>query len=155
MRLEVLTQWDGANVEFSDIFPYPSRLVETWFHDAVLFLQGDGSSLIHTLRPDRSHHRAPTQDPGPHLFYGLFGSDRGNVLALMENCQHPEVPFHYSVCGNYIDVHVNLHPPQAPVPAGTVFEIRYAAELYGDGNTSVDEIHEIGRRSLEQGQLLI
>ncbi len=155
MCLEVLQQWDGANVEFSDIFPYPSRLVETWFHDAVLFLQGDGSSLIHTLRPDRSHHRAPTGDPGPHLFYGLFGSDRGNVLALMENCQHPEVPFHYSVCGNYIDVHVNLHPPQAPVPAGTIYEIRYAAELYGDGHTSVDEIHEIGRRSLEQGQLVV
>jgi hypothetical protein len=155
MRLEVLEQWDGDNVEFSDIFPYPSRLVETWFHDAVLFMQGDGSSLIHTLRPDRSHHRPPTGDPGPRLFYGLFSSDRGNVLALMENDQHPQVPFHYSVCGNYIDVHVNLHAPQAPIPAGSVFEISYAAEMYGDGDTSVDEIHEIGRRSLELGEITV
>ena len=155
MRMEALEPWDGTNVEFSDIFPYPSRLPETWFHDAVLFLQGDGSALVYTQRPDRSSYRPPTGDPGPLLFYGLFASDRGNVLALMENGQHPQVPFHYSVCGNYIDVHVNLHPQRVPVPAGTVFEVRYTAELYGDGSTSVDEIHAIGRRSLEAGRLVL
>ena len=71
MRMEVEKQWEGANVEFSDIFPYPSRLVETWLHDAVLFMTRGGSSLVYTLRPDCSVHSPSTGDPGPHLFYGL------------------------------------------------------------------------------------
>jgi len=92
---------------------------------------------------------------GPHLFYGLFASDRGNVLAFMNNPQHPRIPFHFSVCGNYIDVHVNFHPENNPVPAGTVFEVDYVTELYGDGQTTVEEIRAIGARSLAAGQLTV
>ena len=52
-------------------------------------------------------------------------------------------------------MHVNLHPGQDPVPAGTVFEVSYAAELYGDGQTSADEVRAIGERSLEAGTLVV
>ncbi|MBT3345014.1 MAG: hypothetical protein HN712_12485 [Gemmatimonadetes bacterium] len=155
MRMEILQSWDGINVEFSDIFPYPSRLVETWYHDAVLFMQHNASSMVYTLRPDTSASSVGEGDVGPHLFYGLFASDRGNVLAFMNNPQHPRIPFHFSVCGNYIDVHVNFHPENNPVPAGTVFEVDYVTELYGDGQTTVEEIRAIGARSLAAGQLTV
>jgi hypothetical protein len=153
MRMEVLEQWDDANVEFSDIFPYPSRLVETWFHDAVLFLQEGGSSTIYTYRPDLS-----VSNPGAggkDLFYGLFATERGNVLTLVKNKQHLEHPLHYAVCGNYIDIHVNLHPGEAPVAAGKVFEVEYVTELYGDEETSADEIRQIGQRSLAAGDIVV
>ena len=97
----------------------------------------------------------PAEVSGKPAPFSSFAADHGNVLAFFENPQHPEVPFHYSVCGNYIDVHVNLHPGQDPVPAGTVFEVRYAAELYGDGSTSADEVRAIGERSLEAGTLVV
>jgi len=155
MRMEVLEQWDYANVEFSDIFPYPSRLVETWFHDAVLFLQRDRSAMVYTYRPDKSVWSGAGESEDDRLFYGLYGTDRGNVLTLIRNPQHPASRLHYSVCGNYIDVHVNFGPPEAPVPAGTVYEVEYVTELYGDATTSVDEIRQIGLRSLEAGDLAV
>ncbi|MFC1526057.1 hypothetical protein ACFL6X_04510 [Candidatus Latescibacterota bacterium] len=157
MRMEVLQQWDHANVEFSDIFPYPSRLPETWCHDAVLFLQRDRGAIMYTQRPDRSARwgGASEADPGDRLFYGLYAADRGNVLTLMRNRSHSEHPFHYSVCGNYIDIHVNLDPGPPPTPAGKVFEVEYVCEIYGDATTSADEIREIGERSLRTGELAI
>lgn len=155
MRMDILQQWDGGNVEFSDIFPYPSRLVETWHHDAVLFMQQNASSMVYALRPDTSASSVGESDVGPHLFYGLFASDRGNVLAFMNNPQHPQLPFHFSVCGNYIDVHVNFTPDAVPVPAGTIFEVDYVTELYGDAGTTVEEIRAIGARSLAAGQLTV
>ena len=42
-----------------------------------------------------------------------------------------------------------------PVPAGTVFEVDYVTELYGDGQTTVEEIRSIGAQSLEAGELII
>ena len=153
MRMTILEQWDDANIEFSDIFPYPSRLIETWFHDAVLFLQEGGSSLIYTYRPDLSI--ANTGLGGKDLFYGLFATERGNVLTLVKNKQHPDPGLHYAVCGNYIDVHVNLLPQQVPVPAGEIFEVEYITELYGDERTSADEIRQIGEQSLAAGDIVV
>ena len=154
MRMEVLEQWDYNNAEFTDIFPYPSRLVETWFHDAVLFVQRDRNYVKHSFRPDLSAGRGGHSDDD-RLFYALYPSDRGNVLTLFKNPQHPERELHYSVCGNYIDIHVNLNPGDPPVPAGTVFEIEYVCELYGDGTTSADELRQIGLRSLEAGDIVV
>ena len=154
MRMEILEQWDDANVEFSDIFPSPSRLPETWFHDAVLFVQRDRTMIKPSYRPDTSASSGTDSDD-PRLFYALYPSDRGSVLSLFENPQHPDRKLHYSVCGNYIDVHVNLSPDPVPVPAGTVFEVSYICELYGDGDTSVDELKQIGLRSLEAGDIVI
>jgi hypothetical protein len=155
MRLEVLEQWDHANVEFSDIFPYPSRLVETWFHQAVLFMQGGRTSLVYTHRPDKSYHTGGTGEDNERLFYGLFGTGRGNVLTLIKNRSAKRHKMHYSVCGNYIDVHVNLTPAQVPVPRGEVFEVEYVCELYGDENTTVDQIRQIGQRSLAAGDIVV
>ncbi len=154
MRMEVLAQWDHANVEFSDIFPYPSRLVETWFHDSVYFLQRDGSAIKHSFRPDTSVQSSGEGDDD-RLFYGLYPSDKGNILTLITNPQHPENKLHYSVCGNYVDIHVNMAPNEVPVPAGTAFEVEYVFEVYGDGMTSADEIRQIGLASLAAGDIVI
>jgi len=154
MRMHVLEQWDEANVEFTDIFPYPSRLPETWFHDAVLFMQKDHSFVKHSYRPELSAgHGAINQDDK--LYYALYPSDRGNVLTLIKNLNYGKNDMHYSVCGNYIDIHVNLHPGEAPVAAGSTFEIEYVCEVYGDGGATVDELGEIGRRALEEGDIVI
>ena len=154
MRMEVLEAWEADNAEFSDIFPYPSRLPETWFHDAVLFAQGDRTFVKYNYRPDLSGGSGGDSDD-PRLFYALYPSDKGNVLALFDNPQHPERKFHHSVCGNYIDVHVNFHCDKVPVPQGAVFEVNYVCELYGDGQTSLDELKAIGQRSLEAGDIAI
>lgn len=154
MRMEILQQWDYGNLEFSDIFPYPSRLVETWFHEGVIFVQRDGTSMVYTYRPDRSVYPGKESDD-ERLFYGLYATDRGNVLTLLKNNSQPRQNFHYSVCGNYIDVHVNLEAGEEPVRAGRAFEVEYICELYGDGATSVDEIKQIGLRSLEAGDIVV
>ena len=154
MRLEVLEAWEYNNVEFSDIFPYPSRLVETWFHEGVLFLQRGKSAMVYTYRPDKSFAEGGESDDDQ-LFYGLFATDRGNVLTLVKNRQHPQHKLHYSVCGNYIDVHVNLDPGPVPVPAGKTYEVEYITELFGDAQTGVDQIRQIGMASLEAGDIVL
>jgi hypothetical protein len=151
MRFTALEQWDDDNVEFSDIFPYPSRLPETWFHDAVLFVSGGESFVKHSYRPDLS---GGTQREGQRLFYALYPSQRGNVLTLIDN-PDPAQKMHYSVCGNYVDIHVNFHPPQVPAPAGTAFEVRYICEVFGDEQVSVDQLKQIGLRATETGDIHI
>lgn len=151
MRFTALEQWDDDNVEFSDIFPYPSRLPETWFHDAVLFVQGGESFVKYSYRPDLSGGQ---HGEGQRLFYALYPSQRGNVLTLIDN-PDPNQKMHYSVCGNYVDIHVNFHPPQVPVPAGTTFDVRYICEVYGDQHIDVDQLKQIGLRATETGDLLI
>ncbi|NKB65588.1 MAG: hypothetical protein GKR89_00880 [Candidatus Latescibacteria bacterium] len=155
MRLEVLQQWDHDNAEFSDIFPYPSRLPETWFHDAVLFVQRDGSYFKPSFEPDTSAGSLLGESNDPHLFYGLYASDKGNILTLIKNPQHPERLLHYSVCGNYVDVHVNFNPGKPPIAAGTVIEVEYTTEVYGDGRVSDAEIKQIGLKSLEAGDIVV
>ncbi len=151
MRFTALEQWDDDNVEFTDIFPYPSRLPETWFHDAVLFVQGGESFVKHSYRPDLSGGQ---QGEGQRLFYALYPSQRGNVLTLIDN-PDPNQKMHYSVCGNYVDIHVNFHPQQVPAPAGTAFDIRYICEVYGDEHASVDVLKQIGLRATETGDIRI
>ena len=151
MRFTALQQWDDNNVEFSDIFPYPSRLPETWFHDAVLFVQGGESFVKYSYRPDLSGGQ---HGEGQRLFYALYPSDRGNVLTLVDN-PDPNQKMHYSVCGNYVDIHVNFQPDQVPVPAGTTFDVRYICELYGDGETEIDELKQIGLRATQTGDIVI
>jgi hypothetical protein len=153
MRFTALQQWDDANIEFTDIFPYPSRLPETWFHDAVLFVQRDHTYIKYNLRPDLSGGTIGTSQD-PRLFYALYASERGNVLTLIDN-PYPQQNMHYSVCGNYIDIHVNFNPAQVPVQAGTTFDINYICELYGDSHTGVDELKQIGLRSVETGDITI
>ena len=117
-------------------------------------MQRDKSTTVYTYRPDRSVY-TPGESEDDRLFYGLFATDRGNVLTLLKNPQHPEHKLHYSVCGNYIDVHVNFHAGPVPVPAGKVFEVEYITELFGDSSTGADEIKQIGRRSLEAGDIVV
>ena len=156
-RLEVrmcftaLEQWDDNNVEFSDIFPYTSRLPETWFHDAVLFVQGEETFVKYNYRPDLSGGQ---HGEGERLFYALYPSDLGNVLTLVDN-PHQAQKIHYSVCGNYVDIHVNFQPEQVPVPAGTTFDVSYICELYGDGKTEIDELKQIGLRATQTGDIII
>lgn len=153
MRFTALEQWDDANVEFTDIFPYPSRLPETWFHDAVLFVQRDHTYIKYNFRPDLSGGSSG-QSQDSRLFYALYASERGNVLTLIDNPDRKQ-NMHYSVCGNYIDIHVNFSPEQVPVAAGTTFDINYVCELYGDEQTSVDELKKIGLHSIETGDITL
>lgn len=154
LRMTVLRQWDCPTCEISDIFPFPSRLVETWFYDGVLFMEPGKSALIYSFRPELSY-RDPGPGRGDRLFYGLYASDRGNVLTLFHNRSHPRHALVYGVCGNYLDIHIRFEPAAVPVAAGEVFEVSYIFELYGDRHTSVDELHWIGQRSLETGDIVI
>ncbi len=154
MRMQVLEQWDAENAEFTDIFPYPSRLPETWFHAAVLFVQRDRTQIKYSYRPDTSAGTSGDSDD-PRLFYALYPSARGNVLTLIDNPQHPDLKLHHSVCGNYVDIHVHLRPEVVPVPAGTKYEIRYVCAVWGDERTTADELKRIGLRSLEAGDLVL
>ena len=154
VRMTVLKQWDCSTCELSDIFPFPSRLIETWYYQGILFLEHDRSFMYNIFRPDRSY-RGPGESRDGRLFYGMFASDRGNVLTLFRNHSHPAQPLVYGVCGHYVDIHIHFRPTVVPVPAGEVFEISYVFELYGDQHTSVDEIRRIGELSLAAGDIVI
>ena len=152
MKFTTLKCWNDSNVEFSDIFPYPSRLPETWHHEAVLFVEPDGSFIKYNHRPDLSGGTAAGSPDK--LFYALYGSTRGNILTLIEN-PRPNQSMHYSVCGNYIDIHVNFQIKQPPIPADTTFEVNYTCEIFGDEKTSVDELKMIGQNAVASGKLFV
>ena len=120
----------------------------------MLFLQGDQTYIKHNYRPDLSGGSGQTNND-PRLFYALYPSDKGNILTLIDHTDQPQQKMHYSVCGNYIDIHVNFHPEHVPVPAGTTYDVNYICEIYGDGQTSVDQLKHIGLNALKTGDITI
>jgi hypothetical protein len=46
-------------------------------------------------------------------------------------------------------------PKTVPVPAGTVFDVDFVTELYGNGDTTAEQIRAIGAASLAAGELTV
>ncbi|RKY88255.1 hypothetical protein DRQ15_10155 [candidate division KSB1 bacterium] len=87
-------------------------------------------------------------------FFAFMASDRGNILNLVRNPYPEDISMHASLCGHWIDLHLDILPEVIPVPTDTVYEVETVVEIYGDSRISDEEIDRIGRQALEMGEIV-
>jgi hypothetical protein len=154
----VLEYWPYTANQFFDVFPFRGVDPREWWYDSVLWLTPDGRTLredTHTWKfeGDKTLHEI-TGDG----FFALCSSDHGNMIMLNKNFR-PLIPVHYIICGNYIDFHMDVQfrdaegNPAQP-EKGFTMHAEYDLALWGDGNTSREEILAVGKKSLEAGHLV-
>jgi len=87
-------------------------------------------------------------------FFAFMASDRGDIPNLVRNPYPEDISMHASLCGHWIDLHLDILPNVIPVPAGTIYEMETVVEIYGDSRISDEEIERIGRQALEMGEIV-
>jgi hypothetical protein len=155
----VLDRWPYESSQFFDIFPFRGVDPKEWWYNDILWVTPDGrwkteGTVSWKFEGDKSLTRI--KGPG---FFGLYSSDRGNMLMLTKNFK-PELPTDYVICGNYTDFHMSVlfaDPNQKlfKVEKGFKSSVEYELAVWGDEKLTRDQLIEIGKKSLEKGKLVI
>ena len=155
----VLDHWPYPSAQFFDIFPFRGVDIRDWWYHDILWVTPDGrwkteGTVSWKFEGDKSLNQM--KGPG---FFGLYSSDRGNMLMLTKNFK-PELPTDYVICGNYTDFHMSsafvdeLHKP-LKLEKGFRCSVEYELAVWGDEKVTRDQLIEIGKKSMNAGKLLI
>ena len=151
-RFTALKQWDLPTIEFYDLFPFQTIDPSQWYYDYLLFIDG-----IHPTRKvltKKPNLKMNVLDFWGRCFFAFMASDRGDILTLVKNPHPEDIPMRASLCGHWIDLHLDILPEVLPVPVGAVYEVETVVEIYGDNRTSDEDIEHIARQALETGEIL-
>jgi hypothetical protein len=155
----VLDRWPYESSQFFDIFPFRGVEPRDWWYDNIMWLTPDGRWKTEgTVSWKFEGDKALTQITGPG-FFGLYSSDRGNMLMLTRNFK-PELPTDYVICGNYTDYHMSVlfvDPAKVPFKPQKGFKtsVEYELAVWGDKKLTRDRLLQIGRNSLKAQKLVI
>lgn len=155
----VLDRWDYESSQFFDIFPFRGVEIKDWWYNDILWLTPDGRWKTQgTVSWQFDGDKSVTQIKGPG-FFGLYSSDRGNMLMLTKNFK-PELPTDYVICGNYTDYHMSVlfvDPNHKPLKLRKGFKssVEYELAVWGDEKMTRDQLIQIGKESLKAGKLTI
>ena len=154
----VLEHWPYKSVQFFDVFPFRGVEPKDWWYDHVLFMDADHKwrtfeTVAQTYDGQQDKHSSGS------TFQGLYSSDRGNMLMLTKNFT-PELPTHYVICGNYIDLHSNvtfdaLEKQRNSLEKGYQVGVEYELAIWGDEKLNRDQLIEISKHSMEAGTLVL
>ena len=155
----VLEHWPYESSQFFDIFPFRGVDPKEWWYNDILWVTPDGrwkteGTVSWKFEGDKNLTRI--KGPG---FFGLYSSDRGNMLMLTKNFK-PELPTDYVICGNYTDFHMSVlfaDPNDKSLKLGKGFKssVEYELAVWGDEKLTRDQLIQIGKNSLEKGKLVI
>ncbi|MEO8204962.1 MAG: hypothetical protein ABI615_02195 [Chthoniobacterales bacterium] len=155
----VLKSWPYEQCQFFDVFPFRGVWPQDWWYEHVLWLSADGrwktlSTLKRTFDGDKELTRLTEGG-----FFAFYSAERGNMLMLTKNIKK-EVPVDYVICGNYVDFHMTMNflgPDGKPhVPAKDFSTtVQYDLAIWGDKNTTREQLIEIGKKSIAAGHLVL
>jgi len=165
MRLDVKARftvrecWSYKGAQFFDVFPFRGVWPRDWWYDEVLWVAPDGrvkwlSTLDRTFGGDKD-----LVDMSGPMFLAMHASERGNMVMFVHRFE-PAHPVDYVICGNYVDFHMTVRFPGAdgssalPTKGETV-AMEYQLALWGDENTTREELIALGRESLRRGRLAL
>lgn len=154
----VLKFWPYPTNQFFDVFPFRGVDPREWWYDSVLWLTPGGGTKWENTRTWQFEGDTDLTSITGDGFFALCSSDRGNMVMLNKNFK-PLLPVHYSICGNYIDYHMDVHfldgngKPKPP-EKGFTMSMEYDLALWGDRNTTREELIEMGKKSLKAKKLV-
>jgi len=156
LRVTVLESWTHNRLEVYDIFPYPTRIPRNWHYQTLLHANTEGGLWI--TEPQAGFDSLITEGPANQFtgaaLFTMFASDLGNLVVYMHDIEPPGTVVHHGLCYNYTDHHVTLDLKEAPQP-GDVFGIKYELELFGDAQTTLEQVKQIAEQSLQAGGIRI
>jgi len=157
-KFTVLQQWPYKSVQFFDVFPFKGVEPQDWWYDHVLFMDSELKWRSFKTLEQEYEGQQDKQSIGA-TFQGLFGSDRGNMLMLTKNFT-PNLPTHYVICGNYIDLHSSvkfddLIKEPYSLEKGYEIEVDYELAIWGDSELTRDDMIEIGKNSIKNQKLIL
>ncbi len=151
-KFTVTSDWYPPRLQFYDLFPFDTSDDRAWHYTHVLHLDQQGR--IHNV-PTKAHGETLERwEFSDGAFFAFHASDRGNVLTLVKNPSPPDVKMSALVCSMWIDLHLDIVPDRIPVPAGSSFSVELITDVMGDGTITKERLLEIGRRSLEIGDIV-
>ena len=155
----VLERWPYHSAQFFDVFPFRGVDIRDWWYKDILWVAPGGNWKTEgTVSWKFEGDKNLTQIKGPG-FFGLYSSDRGNMLMLTKNFK-PVLPTDYVICGNYTDFHMSSlfvddsHKP-LKLEKGFKASVEYELAVWGDEKLTRDQLIEIGNKSLKAGKLII
>jgi hypothetical protein len=154
----VLDQWPYKSVQYFDVFPFRGVEPKDWWYDNVLFM--DSENKWRTYKTvSQTYDGEQDRNSSGSTFQGLFSSDRGNMLMLTKNFT-PNLPTHYIICSNYVDLHSNvlfddLIIKPSTLDQGYQVSVEYELAIWGDRSLTRDQLIEIGKNSIRAGKLVL
>ncbi len=155
----VTERWPYDNCQFFDVFPFRGVWPQDWWYDEALWLAADGRTK--TMRTVERTYGGDTElstiTGGG--FFALYSSGRGNMVMLTKDFE-PALPTNYAICANYIDWHMEVKfrgedGTDKPPDKGFQIRVRYDLAIWGDENTTRDELIELGKKSIKAGRLVL
>ncbi|NND31318.1 MAG: hypothetical protein HKN76_01920 [Saprospiraceae bacterium] len=154
----VLEHWPYKSVQFFDIFPFRGVEPKDWWYNHVLFMDKDHKWRTFETVDQIYQGEQDKFSQGP-SFQGLFSSDRGNMLMLTKNFS-TNLPTHYVICSNYVDLHSNVTFDEIINQSGSLdpgyrVSVEYELAIWGDEKVTTDQMIEIAKKSLDANHLVL
>ncbi|MEO5997336.1 MAG: hypothetical protein ABIN89_11370, partial [Chitinophagaceae bacterium] len=157
----VLKQWPYKSVQFFDGFPFRGVETKDWWYDNVLYMNDNLKfSTYKNVSQSFEGDSSASKSKGTH-FTALYNSDRGNVLILTKNFKSKGFAIDNFICGNYIDLHMNVVPIEQDkqslnlLTKGFQSSIEYQMAIWGNNTLTKEQVIDIGKRSINTGNLVI
>lgn len=154
-------RWPYTSVQFFDGFPFRGVNPEEWWFSKVLYMNQDGKwSTYSNVNQVFQGDQTAANSTGTH-FTALYSADRGNVLFLTKNFKSgDDLNINNVICSNYIDLHMNIMPPKLNkdsfvMKKGFQTSVEYQMAIWGDGSLTEEQVIQIGKKSLQSGNLAI
>ncbi|MBW7841045.1 MAG: hypothetical protein H3C36_15715 [Chitinophagaceae bacterium] len=154
-------RWPYTSVQFFDGFPFRGVNPEEWWFSKVLYMNQDGKwSTYSNVNQVFQGDQTAANSTGTH-FTALYSADRGNVLFLTKNFKSgDDLNINNVICSNYIDLHMNIMPPKLNkdsfvMKKGFQTSVEYQMAIWGDGSLTEEQVIQMGKKSIESGNLAI
>jgi hypothetical protein len=146
--------WPYDEAQFFDVFPFRGVNPQDWWYDHVLWLAPDGRVKTMDTREWTYQGDTDLARITGGGFFALYGSDRGNMVMLTKNFE-PALPVDHIICANYIDYHMAVRfLGDHAVSDGFAMRMQYDLALWGNTETTREELVSLGKRSIEAGRLV-
>ena len=155
----VLGPFPFNGVQFFDVFPFRGVWTQDWWYDEILWLMRDGRWKTMKTVSYKVDGDKKVESFAGGGFFGLYSSDRGNMLMLTKNFK-PELPIEHIICGNYIDYHMTMKFPDvngkpAYPTKGFTASMQYELAVWGDHRLTRKQLIDIGTKSLKANTLVL
>ena len=156
---KVLKHWPFRSTQFFDAFPFRGVEPEDWWYDKVLHMSSDGKWQTTTTLDQIKNGDLDMHNIRGTTFISLYSSDRGNMMMLVKNLR-PDLATSHVICTNYIDLHMNVILNDPKMQHEKDFKnfklsVDYDLAIWGDGKITDEQLIEIGRKSIEAGNLVM
>jgi hypothetical protein len=155
-KLEVLEKFSVPHFQFCNLFPEHSRQPEDWQHAETLAMTREQLWVVENRKSSGDASTAAGERFRDHtapFFLSQYAAPGGNFALLVNSVSPAEQQLGYELCRCWLDNHLFMTFPEGGPEVGASYEVSYELALWGDGNTSREEVRGLAEASVASGRL--